>query len=210
MTAPLPIRQITSLSSQMTPQCWALSLTAMSLLPGRKFWCEDHSLSLNIQKTKEMMVDFRKADLNNHPPLYIRGEAVERASSIKFLGVTLTEELTWSNNTASVVGKAHQRLNYLRKMRRVNLPQRLLINFYHCVVESVLTYCVSAWYFHCTKAEKEALQSVIKNHWGRAARYKHHLHLPLLTALTPYPQRPVTSCPPPVPTSPIRERAQIH
>ncbi|KAK0154368.1 putative RNA-directed DNA polymerase from transposon BS [Merluccius polli] len=78
-------------------------------------WCRDNNLSLNVQKTKEIVVDFRRAS-TQHPPLTINGDAVERVSSTKFLGVHLTEDLSWSCNTASLAGKAQQRLYFLRKL----------------------------------------------------------------------------------------------
>ena len=49
-------------------------------------WCRDNNLSLNVEKTKEIVVNFRRA-LTHHPPLTINSDAVERVSSTKFLGV---------------------------------------------------------------------------------------------------------------------------
>ncbi len=121
-----------------------------------------HNLALNTKKTKEMIVDFRRSGQLTHPPLYIGREVVEKVKSFKFLGVTVAEDLTWGTNTASVLGKAQQRLYYLRKLKRANLPQRLMRNFYHCAVESVLTYGLLVWFSSCTKAEQQALQRVVK------------------------------------------------
>uniref|UniRef100_A0A0S7EV37 RTBS n=1 Tax=Poeciliopsis prolifica TaxID=188132 RepID=A0A0S7EV37_9TELE len=49
-------------------------------------WCDKNYLQLNTEKTKELIVDFRRnADL--HPPIHIKGIAVECVNSFKFLGV---------------------------------------------------------------------------------------------------------------------------
>ncbi len=61
-------------------------------------WCRDNNLSLNVEKTKEIVVDFRRVH-TQHAPLTINGATVERASSTKFLGVHITEDLSWTNNT---------------------------------------------------------------------------------------------------------------
>ncbi|KAF7657317.1 hypothetical protein LDENG_00028710, partial [Lucifuga dentata] len=37
----------------------------------------------------------------------------------------------------------------------------LLVSFYHCSIESILTYCISVWFASCTAAERKALQRVI-------------------------------------------------
>ncbi|KAF7655800.1 hypothetical protein LDENG_00050640, partial [Lucifuga dentata] len=77
----------------------------------------------------------------DHTALCIEGEEVERVASFKYLGVHITEDLTWSINTTFLVKKAQQCLFFLRTLRRNKLPQKLLINFYCCTIESILTYC---------------------------------------------------------------------
>ncbi len=49
-------------------------------------WCQDNCLSLNVSKTKELIVDFRKRLLLPYTPLVISGTPVERVSSFKYLG----------------------------------------------------------------------------------------------------------------------------
>ena len=39
-------------------------------------WCQENNLSLNVNKTKEMIVDFRKQQ-REHPPIHIEGTALE-------------------------------------------------------------------------------------------------------------------------------------
>ncbi|XP_062898275.1 cilia- and flagella-associated protein 299 isoform X2 [Mobula hypostoma] len=68
-------------------------------------WCRANNLSLKVNKTKEMVVDFRRMR-NDHSPLNIEDPSVEIVKSIKFLGVHLAENLTWSLNTSSIAKKA--------------------------------------------------------------------------------------------------------
>ncbi len=44
-------------------------------------WCQDNCLSLNVSKTKELIVDFRKRQQRPYTPLMISGTPVERVSS---------------------------------------------------------------------------------------------------------------------------------
>lgn len=125
-------------------------------------WCDINNLVLNIKKTKEITVDFRTTKKITHSPVNIKDEIVERTTSHKFLGVSITEDLSWGDNTACLIGKAQQRLYFLRKLRRANLPQKLLVNFSRCTTESISTNCMTAWYDSCTKAAKKALQQVVK------------------------------------------------
>ena len=70
-------------------------------------WCQENNLSLIINKTKEMIVDFMKQQ-REHPPIHIDGTAVEEVESFKFLGVHVTDKLKWSTHTDSVVKKVLQ------------------------------------------------------------------------------------------------------
>ncbi len=73
-------------------------------------WCGTNNLFLNVEKTKEVVMDFRRNSVD-HPPLTIESSTVERVSSTKFLGVHITEDLTWTTNTMSLSKKAQQRLH---------------------------------------------------------------------------------------------------
>lgn len=79
-------------------------------------WCKDNNLFLNIE-TKEIVVDFRR-EQSHHQPLTIDGAAVERVCSTKFLGVHISEDLFWINNTTSLVKKAQTHLYFLCKLRK--------------------------------------------------------------------------------------------
>ena len=68
-------------------------------------WCQENNLTFNVNKTKEMIVDFRKQQ-REHPPIHIDGTVVERVVSFKFLGVHITDKLNWSTHTDSIVKKA--------------------------------------------------------------------------------------------------------
>lgn len=73
------------------------------------------------------------------------------------MGVTIREDLSWGDKTSVVVSKAQQRLYFLRRLRRVNLSQKMLENFYRCTGEKILTNCMTVWYRSCTKAAKKTL-----------------------------------------------------
>ena len=48
--------------------------------------CDKNYLYLNVSKTKEMCIDFRK-NQRCPKPVYIKGEAVEKVETYKYLGV---------------------------------------------------------------------------------------------------------------------------
>ena len=83
-------------------------------------WCQEINLSLNVNKTKELMVDFRKQQ-REHAPIHIDGAAVEKVESFKFHCVHITDDLKWSIHTDSVVKNARQLLFNLRRLKKCGL-----------------------------------------------------------------------------------------
>ncbi|KAL0183386.1 hypothetical protein M9458_022761, partial [Cirrhinus mrigala] len=105
-------------------------------------------------------LNFRRNSVD-HPPLIIDSSAVERVSSTKFLGVHITEDLTWTTNTMSLSKKAQQRLHFLRRLKRASLPPPILTTFYRGTIESVLTSCITVWYENCSAADRKTLQQTV-------------------------------------------------
>ncbi len=120
-------------------------------------WCGANNLSLNVGKTKEVVMDFRRNSVD-HPPLTIDGSTVERVGSTKFLGVHITEDLTWTTNITSLNKKGQQHFHFLRRLKRASLPPPILTTFYRGTIESVLTTCITVWYGNCSAADRKTLQ----------------------------------------------------
>jgi len=123
-------------------------------------WCQENHLSLNIDKTKELVVDFRRQS-RVHTPITIDKTPVERVNSFKFLGVHITEDFTWSAHTDAVLKKAHQRLFFLRWLMKFGMSPSILRSFYSCTLESILAGCITAWFGNSTAGNRKALQRVM-------------------------------------------------
>ncbi|XP_076747449.1 uncharacterized protein LOC143421699 [Maylandia zebra] len=107
-----------------------------------------------------MIVDTRKKR-RPHQPLLIQGLEVERVISFRYLGVYISEDLTWSLNTTQLIKKAQQRLYFLGRLRKFGMSAKILSRFYSCIVESTLTSCITAWYGSTTAMNRKHLQRVI-------------------------------------------------
>ena len=84
-------------------------------------------LDLNVLKTKEMLIDFRK----NPPPvpyLEIDGKIVERVDEYKYLGTVIKNSLAFNKNVDTIHRKNQPRLYCLHKLKTLVLTPR----FYKC------------------------------------------------------------------------------
>ena len=92
-------------------------------------WCQDNNLFLKMITTKEIIVDYRK-NRTKHAPILIDAAAVEQVERFKFIGVHITNKLTWSKHIKTVVKSAQQNLFLLRRLKRFVMCSQILKRFY--------------------------------------------------------------------------------
>ena len=124
-------------------------------------WCTLNNLELNTLKTVEVIVDFRR-NPPALPPLTIMNSTVTAVESFRFLGTTISQDLKWDIHIDSIVKKAQQRLYFLHQLRKFNLPQELLKQFYSAVIESVLSTSITVWFGSATKSDIRRLQRTVR------------------------------------------------
>ncbi len=75
-------------------------------------WCQENNLSLNADKTKEMIIDWRRRRRRKEQNtlIHIDEAEVERVKTFKSLRTYISEDLTWSHNCCQLLKKAQQRL----------------------------------------------------------------------------------------------------
>ncbi|KAI2652501.1 hypothetical protein H4Q32_005735 [Labeo rohita] len=113
-------------------------------------------------KTKELIVDFSTKQERNYETPNINESPVERVDSFRYLGVHITQDLSWSCHINIVVKKAWQRLYHLRCLRDFRLPSKVLRNFYSWTIESILTGNITTWFGNSTMQDRQALQRVAR------------------------------------------------
>ncbi len=79
-----------------------------------------------------------------------------------YLGVNISEDLTWTTHIQTQVKKARQRLYHLRQLRKFRVSPAILKTFCSGTIESVLTQCISVWYGNSYNQDCKALQRVVR------------------------------------------------
>ncbi len=124
-------------------------------------WCDENYLNLNVKKTKEMVIDFRKkkSDLT---PIVINGENVEFAENYKYLGNIINDKLSSSDHIVKVAKKANQRMYFVRKLTKFGVNKKILSLFYKSTVESLINFCIVCWHGNSCDKDKKYVKKVIK------------------------------------------------
>lgn len=115
--------------------------------------------SMWMDKTKEMVVDFRRACCG-HSLLHINGFPVEIVhSSLVFLGAHIAKNFKRTLSTSSIAKKAQQHLYFLWRLRRAHLPP----NPPHILQRDyMLRSCIMARYDNCSTSDHKTLQRIVR------------------------------------------------
>ena len=97
--------------------------------------------------------------------------AIERVTSLKILGVTITDKLSVSVHVADVVRKCAQSLHVIRVLRRHGMNDQALQAIYRSVIlaELLLLLCASsAWWGFTTADDRHPskLSLVVESGWS--------------------------------------------
>jgi hypothetical protein len=107
-------------------------------------WCQYNNLSLNVSKTMEVIVDYRKGG-----PLTSKGLkwSGSRVSS------SFPNELSWSKDSCE------EGTTTPFPPQRFGMGPQILKKLYICTLESILTCCITA---NCSVSDSKVLQRVVR------------------------------------------------
>ena len=99
-------------------------------------WSHTNRVQLNSDKCKEMGMTFAKR-FQEFEPLHVDGKDLEVVETVKLLGLTIGNNLTWNVHIREVVKKAAKRLNFLVHLKRSKVLTNDLVLFYTACIRSI-------------------------------------------------------------------------
>ena len=109
-------------------------------LVGVDNWLKTNILSLNISKTSYMIISNQKNALD----IKIRGTILTKVSTVKFLCVTLNENLTFKDHVNKVTSNISKSVGVMRRLH-CQFPANVMVKLFYSLVYSHLTYALLAW-----------------------------------------------------------------
>jgi len=136
---------------------WDIERRSRAWSPGAR----TNYLHLNVSKTKDVVIDFRRQP-TTPLPLFINGEEVEIADQYKYLGSIIDSRLDWSANALALLKKGNQRLYFLKKLKAFGVGPRPLELFYKATTESVAAFNILCHFGSLKEHDRARLSRITK------------------------------------------------
>ena len=106
-------------------------------------WLVSNKLTLNISKSKFMIVSNKKC-LTNKFKVCIQDTPLEKCDHYKYLGVIIDNKLNWKSHIEYISTKISKACGVLAKLRHC-ISSNVLVEVYHALIHSYLRYGILTW-----------------------------------------------------------------
>jgi hypothetical protein len=106
------------------------------------FWA--NKLSLNIDKSNYMLFSNIPAHKNNNSKIIIGKAVIKRKDCVKFLGITMDENLTWQNHIKICKSKIASSIYAINRIKKI-IPNNYLRTLYFSMIYPYLSYGIQIW-----------------------------------------------------------------
>ena len=89
-------------------------------------------------------------------PLYMKRSKISEVASHCYLGLTMTQRMSWGDHISNVLSKASQRIGIINYLK-YKLPRSVIIHLYTTLVLPVFDYCDQI-YDNCTLLQKKSIE----------------------------------------------------
>lgn len=121
-------------------------------------WLNNNGLHINTNKTKFMVIQnkYNLIETENQPDIVINNSKIEQVREIKYLGVIIDENLSFSNHAVYITNKISKKVNLLRRIGK-DLTPWARSTIYKTIILPHLNFC-STILFLLNNSELDILQ----------------------------------------------------
>ena len=121
-----------------------------------------NKMIINMKKTHTML--FTRSRKFAFPPemQFLDGTMVDVVQQTTLLGVIITDDLKWKENTTFICLKARRKLWTLKRMKLLHLNEFELFDVYKKEIRSILEYAAPVWHSSITKKQISEIESIQK------------------------------------------------
>ena len=140
-------------------------------------WANSVNLRFNPRKCKAMILSRRK-HVATPSPLLLNGQPVDFVDSIRYLGLTISADLSWSKHIKNITSKARQLVGLLFRQFYKYASTDTIRKLYLTIVRPHLEYACEIWdpYLakdcHMIESVQKFASRVCLKQWSRNTRYQ--------------------------------------
>ena len=108
-------------------------------------WLLSNKLVLNVAKSKFMLF-FKHPKVVPTLKLLINGNPIEQVTNFNFLGITIDQNITWSDHITKISIKVARVIGILSKLKHI-FPRNILRTIYNSLIHPHLIYGLYLWGF---------------------------------------------------------------
>ena len=123
-------------------------------------WLNNNLLTLNNEKTKFMIFSNKKQSQSHSDfTITVQSKKIQHEGSIKYLGITLSEDFPWYEHIDNLIKKVNQRIGVLRRIKHC-LDLRTRCVLYKALILPLFDYADTIWGDKNNTVLMESLQSL--------------------------------------------------
>ena len=116
-----------------------------------------------INESKCHSITFNFSGKNTPPQnLQLNGNVINPTDKIKLLGVYLTSDLKWTENTTNICSKVNQKLYLINKLKHYGLQKEELITAWTSILRPIAEYAVPLWHSGLTEFDSYKIEMLQK------------------------------------------------
>jgi hypothetical protein len=107
-------------------------------------WFLSNNLIINTGKSKAILFQGNGSSSSYRPSLYFNNKEITYTSNLKFLGIHITDDLSWSIHIQYLCQKLNKVLCLIKSLHD-SVSKPILRNLYFTKFESILRYGIIFW-----------------------------------------------------------------
>ena len=119
-------------------------------------------MSINGPKTNVMLFNYPRKWAFPPEVFFSNGSMLQVVDKVKLVGIMITNDLKWEENTKYLCTKARQKLWLLRRMKGLELSDLQMLDVYSKEIRSILEMCVPEWHPGLTRKQSRNIESIQK------------------------------------------------
>ena len=126
---------------------------------------EKDKMIINSKKCNSITFNFSK---NNSAPkdLQLNNNALKQCDKIKLLGVILSKDLKWHENTRHICSKVNKKYYILSKLKQFGFGIEELIKAWETIIRPVAEYAAPLWHSGLTNSDRRRIEFLQKKALG--------------------------------------------